>query len=705
MQHNRSTMLSSSETCHLGSSSNSQVIDQQSLLASNPTADEHNLLPDTLESENYPHYVLNSHEVGMPGGSMIGQQNTNLSLWDSAGSSSMGFLGDHDSLLQAKREHFALSIGGPLIIEGRRRESSSSHLNIDLNLNQADQFETGNVDMVQSNGQSGMNAFPLNRGLSTTQHVLRREISPSVIRSSSHTGNLFDDTAGQETGGSSSHTVNHFRSSIKRKNIAGSHAESSANGSSRNCRENNTVLLSPPSSPESTDSLSMPTSTNYGFSFPPIEQLNENTDTSADAIFSGPYTLSGHLHESERFLRNTRMRVSANEHDESLPSLLHEGSFRCSARQPARQQSSFTPVQPRAASSSASSHNRSDAPAVAQFSQSLFQPPSNSNFGSRIGSSSSSADTINLRSASQDPGRSLTRSNLHEHFMLGPSMFTADSTNMLSAPGSRSNQQNSSSSSTLRAAANVGLQQVPGLNVPQPSSAARGSTDIPRRSSLAASVSQSRSSSIALQNRGHSPSSHEIRSLQPGSSSRASPQHYSRAVPPSIDRQNPGYLDLHSFMQSIAASREGSRSVSELRNVFEQLRQGRTAARLEEFLADRSLIRRASLIDRHREMRLDVDNMSYEELLALGERIGHVSTGLTEEKIMSGLKQWKYLHIPLEEPPTTGVEPCCICQEDYADGEDMGRVECGHYFHTACIKQWLVIKNTCPICKKAALGA
>uniref|UniRef100_A0ACD5UX31 Uncharacterized protein n=1 Tax=Avena sativa TaxID=4498 RepID=A0ACD5UX31_AVESA len=709
MQHNRITMLSSSETCHLGSSSNNQVIDQQSLLGSNPTVDEHNLLPDTLESENYTHYVLNSHEVGMPSGSMIGQQNTSLSLWDSAGSSSMGFLGDHDSLLQAKREHLApsLSIGGPLIIEGRRRESSSSlpsQLNIDLNLNQADQFETGNADMVQSSGQSGMSAFPLNRGLSTTEHVLRREISPGLVRSSSHAGSFFDDIEDQETGGSSSHTVNHFCSSIKRKFIHGSLAESSSNGSSRNRRQNNNMLLPSPSSPESTDSLSMPTSTNYGFSYPPIEQSNRNTDTSADDIFPGPRTLSGHLLESERFLRNTRMRMSANDYDESLPNLLPEGSFRCSARQPAQQQSSFTPVQPRAMSSSASSHNCPHVPAVAQFSQSLYQPPSNSNFGSRAGSSSSSVDTINLRSASQDSGRSLTRSNLPEPFLLGPSMFSTDSTSLLSAPGSRSNQQNSSSSSTLRASANVGPQQVPGLNVSQPSSAARGSTDIPRRSSLSASVAHSRSSSIALPQRGNSSSLHEIRSHQPGSSSRASMQHYSRAVPPSIDRQNPGYLDLQSFMQSIAASREGSRTVSELRSVFEQLRQGRSAARLEDFLADRSLIRRASLIDRHREMRLDVDNMSYEELLALGERIGHVSTGLSEEKIMSGLKQWKYLHISLEEPPTTVVEPCCICQEDYADGEDMGRVECGHYFHTACIKQWLVIKNTCPICKKAALG-
>lgn len=50
-----------------------------------------------------------------------------------------------------------------------------------------------------------------------------------------------------------------------------------------------------------------------------------------------------------------------------------------------------------------------------------------------------------------------------------------------------------------------------------------------------------------------------------------------------------------------------------------------------------------------------------QELLALGERIGYVNTGLSEDKIRTGLKQWKYESIPIEEP-LTGVEPCCICQ-------------------------------------------
>ncbi|XP_010239610.1 probable E3 ubiquitin-protein ligase HIP1 isoform X2 [Brachypodium distachyon] len=686
-------MLSSSETCHIGSSSSNQAIDQQSLLPSNPAVDDQS---HTLESENYPHYLLNSREVGMPSGSMIGQQNTSLSLWDSAGSSSMGCLADHDTLLQAKREHFApsLSIGRPLTTEGRRRESSSSlpshNLNIDLNLNQADQFDAVNVDMVQGNGQSGMNAFTLNRGLSATEHAVRHEISSDATGGSSHTVNLFNGTSGQETG------VDAHRSSSKRKNIAGSIAESSASGSSRNHRQNNNMLQ-----PSETTSFNMP-STDYGFSYLPTEQLNRNADTAANGVFSDPYAPSDHPHENERFLRNTRMRISTSEYDESLPNLLPEGSFRCSAYQPTQQQSSFIPVQPRAIGSSASSHDRPHVPAVAQFSQSLHRPSSNGNFGSRIGSSSSSADTINLRSASQDPSGSLAISNFNDPFLFGPSFFsTDDSTSLLSAPGSRNNQPNPSSSSTLRAAVNVGSQQVPGLNVSQPSSATRGSADIARRTLLAASVSHSRNSRNALQHHGHSSSSHEIRSHQPGPSSRANLQHYSRAVPPTIDRQNPSYMDLQSFMQSIATAREG-RTVSELRNVVEQIRQGRSTARLEDLLADRSLIRRANLIDRHREMRLDVDNMSYEELLALGDRIGHVSTGLSEEKIMSGLKQWKYRDIPFEEPPT-GVEPCCICQEEYTNGEDMGRLDCGHDFHTTCIKQWLVIKNICPICKKAAL--
>nr|CAB3484023.1 unnamed protein product [Digitaria exilis] len=67
-----------------------------------------------------------------------------------------------------------------------------------------------------------------------------------------------------------------------------------------------------------------------------------------------------------------------------------------------------------------------------------------------------------------------------------------------------------------------------------------------------------------------------------------------------------------------------------------------------------------SVFDQFRQGR----NARLEELLALGERIGYVNTGLTEEKIMNSLKQWKYAIIASEDPPT-GVEPCCICQVSF----------------------------------------
>jgi hypothetical protein len=42
-------------------------------------------------------------------------------------------------------------------------------------------------------------------------------------------------------------------------------------------------------------------------------------------------------------------------------------------------------------------------------------------------------------------------------------------------------------------------------------------------------------------------------------------------------------------------------------------------------------------------------------------------------------------------------------QEEYAVGDDLGALDCGHDFHTNCIKQWLMQKNLCPICKTTAL--
>ncbi|GAV73906.1 zf-RING_2 domain-containing protein [Cephalotus follicularis] len=102
----------------------------------------------------------------------------------------------------------------------------------------------------------------------------------------------------------------------------------------------------------------------------------------------------------------------------------------------------------------------------------------------------------------------------------------------------------------------------------------------------------------------------------------------------------------------------------------------------------------------YRDMMLDVDSMSYEELLALEDRMGFVSTGLSEEALLSSLTHSKYF-LFIEENALK--ESCSICQEDYEEEDELGTLDCGHSFHIACIEQWLRCKNICPICKSTGL--
>ncbi|CAL0319053.1 unnamed protein product [Lupinus luteus] len=157
-------------------------------------------------------------------------------------------------------------------------------------------------------------------------------------------------------------------------------------------------------------------------------------------------------------------------------------------------------------------------------------------------------------------------------------------------------------------------------------------------------------------------------------------------------------------LRNLAVASEGrSRIVYELRNVLGRMRRrGGNIQFEDDMILNQSVFSRmADIHDRHRDMRLDVDNMSYEELLALEERIGNVSTGLSEETILKLLKQKKYV---AETGPQLDAEPCCVCQENYSDGDDIGTLNCGHDFHSNCIKQWLMHKNLCPICKNASLA-
>lgn len=107
------------------------------------------------------------------------------------------------------------------------------------------------------------------------------------------------------------------------------------------------------------------------------------------------------------------------------------------------------------------------------------------------------------------------------------------------------------------------------------------------------------------------------------------------------------------------------------------------------------------MFDQHRDMRLDIDSMSYEELLALEERIGNVNTGLSEDLIPNCLTETLYC-----SPDNVQEEGrCAICLEEYKNMEEVGNLRsCKHDYHAGCIKKWLSMKNSCPICKGPAMA-
>ncbi|KAL4560941.1 hypothetical protein LXL04_033098 [Taraxacum kok-saghyz] len=99
---------------------------------------------------------------------------------------------------------------------------------------------------------------------------------------------------------------------------------------------------------------------------------------------------------------------------------------------------------------------------------------------------------------------------------------------------------------------------------------------------------------------------------------------------------------------------------------------------------------------------VDLDNMTYEELIELGEIVGSQSRGLSQEAIsllpISKFKRgffwrnfWK---------KKSRDERCVICQMEYKRGDRQITLPCKHAYHAACGNRWLTINKACPVCYK-----
>ncbi|XP_028065242.1 E3 ubiquitin ligase BIG BROTHER-related isoform X2 [Camellia sinensis] len=91
---------------------------------------------------------------------------------------------------------------------------------------------------------------------------------------------------------------------------------------------------------------------------------------------------------------------------------------------------------------------------------------------------------------------------------------------------------------------------------------------------------------------------------------------------------------------------------------------------------------------------LDPDQLSYEELLALGEVVGNESRGLSSDTIAS-LPSMNY---ETQSTQDGNNDSCVICRLDYEDGDTLTVLSCKHLYHSECINNWLRINKVCPVC-------
>ncbi|WOL17313.1 putative E3 ubiquitin-protein ligase HIP1 [Canna indica] len=669
------------------SSSGNSVMDQQVFW--------NELIAESAENEELPSSGLPSNEPTSCG-NVAGQGSGSLNFWDPLGPSS-----SMPPLSQANRDEIKFEsgwtssvvgnrVGGPRIADGRSEAVNTLS------------FENENTDLNNhvNNGEQlsqflDFHGFA-NNSVYNPEHV---GLSSQVFESGVHSG-LYNPGivqqqhvpfTGSSSGGSSSRAIDFFSnnegdrqeasqcSSHKRKSIERVRGECSASGNSSSLNEGVNLVE---------------------------EEINARMSTIPRAIASRHHPFGSGAGNSDSFQRNARVRIShadpANTFTPDLWSqdnnITHYNSW--PAHQPsATSGPSNQPLDSRFLGSNMGPRRIRHVRTIPVLPPDLYPFPQSGISTTEVGSSSGSS-AIAVDGAAVDLNSLGVSGNISEQVFVPP-INTRNMVQDQANWGSTGNTVLSGNAvPTSQIGTNIGVYQSPGANWLSHQQRRRISEAV--RRSFFSSEAEPRGRSTSLPPRqNNSSTSQEVGRHQSGAASRVQ-QPYMRLN--MLHRQNNGALGIPLNTRTLAAARDGRSRISEIRNVFDLIRRGDNLLLEDVLLLEQSAyIGGANFQDRYRDMRLDVDNMSYEELLALGERIGSVNTGLTEEKILKCLRQCKYVSVASE--PSDEVEPCCICREEYIEGEELGRLDCGHDYHSACIKTWLMIKNLCPICKTTALRA
>lgn len=708
MQGQRSIIGSLPETLDFdhGSTSGNAIIDQQICLSNMRNPAENRLTE----------FMLSPSRMNNPYANSIDQERQNLSGWSLGEPSSSGQQNQasHDD---RKLEHgwsssASSSAGAGPRLEERRYEPTNI-----LSLNRVNvnpQFERiSNPDAIPQN--INLNAGFVGHGGDNCQvmdaSAIYKPIGAESERNSPASGpdNFLRPGNGgylvEQNDGRPGCSLDGRRQSCKRKAVEGNIGQSSVAGSSSFYqRSESNPWPGVPNQYDAGSSLSISA---------PSEQVNPRLGLGVRGLACDAIPESAVAERAESSHRNFRLRINSSNQESSPPSLFSTGStVRRSSLSSSHRSSRPLPIdhsldfRSSSAMDSITPQNQPviPAPALPQNVQSFRWNESSS---SRTGTSSSS---ISLDDREEPNARNITR-HIWEHPIFAPATELRTS---VRNPGNRSLTSGQVSGpgnvgSTSRTGASPGIHPLSaptwGPHTNPPSRNSRRLAEYARRSLFSSSAAAA--ADTGGQSSTHSPfHSGASSSEDTVPSSGAGNQGLHRPHPRSaswLERQGDGVLGIPYPLRALSSEGRSRLVVSEqIRNVLDLMRRGESLRFEDVMILDQSvLFGAADMYDRHRDMRLDVDNMSYEELLALEERIGNVSTGLSEETIVNNLKQQKY---SVAVGAKVEAEPCCICQEEYNDGEDLGTLDCGHDFHAGCVKQWLMHKNWCPICKTTGLA-
>lgn len=707
MQGQRSIIGSLPETLDFdhGSTSGNAIIDQQICLSNMRNPAENRLTE----------FMLSPSRMNNPYANSIDQERQNLSGWSLGEPSSSGQqnqAGHDDRKLEHGWSSSASSSAGagPRLEERRYEPTNILSLN---RVNVNPQFERiSNSDAIPQN--INLNAGFVGHGGDNCQvmdaSAIYKPIGAESERNSPASGpdNFLRPGNGgylvEQNDGRPGCSLDGRRQSCKRKAVEGNIGQSSVAGSSSFYqRSESNPWPGVPSRYDAGSSLSISA---------PSEQVNPRLGLAVRGLACDAIPESAVAERAESSHRNFRLRINSSNRESSPPSLFSTGStVRRSSLSSSHRSSRPLPIdhsldfRSSSAMDSITPQNQPvlPAPALPQNVQSFRWNESSS---SRTGTSSSS---ISLDDREEPNARNMTR-HIWEHPIFAPATELRTSVrnpaNRSLTSGQVSGPGNVGSTSRTGASPGIHPLSAPtwGPHTNPPSRNSRRLAEYARRSlfssSAAAADTGGQSSTHSPFHSGASSSEDTVPSSGAGNQGLHRPHPRSASW---LERQGDGVLGIPYPLRALSSEGRSRLVVSEqIRNVLDLMRRGESLRFEDVMILDQSvLFGAADMYDRHRDMRLDVDNMSYEELLALEERIGNVSTGLSEETIVNNLKQQKY---SVAVGAKVEAEPCCICQEEYNDGEDLGTLDCGHDFHAECVKQWLMHKNWCPICKTTGLA-